>query len=332
MRSTTAQSSSSNAGNNNSNSNNSRIGLTLITLILCLYTFGLIESIWHLPTPNHKSRSWLRKLTKKHGSGGSGDPNEAAVVFGGTINVAKSGLLDIAEKDGDDDEEEEGEYDDNNDDQAENEQGRLIPEAKWPVSIRDEDGNFEQVLHPGHKAKGNPDVPMMLPKFWIDDPVSIHQHKLMTRELAMQIGSCIMPNEHGSKARGDDCPINERTIYVAIASYRDWQCRDTVISIFSRAKHPERVRVGVVDQIVEGEDGPCDAPHIPCKEDAQQELCKYKSQLDVFQVDAPLSIAPVFARWVFMHAWWCIIIVFVFFVINITNDFNCVLTLVSNAL
>jgi [Skp1-protein]-hydroxyproline N-acetylglucosaminyltransferase len=118
----------------------------------------------------------------------------------------------------------------------------------------------------------------------------------MSRELAMKIGSCINPDEFGSKNRGDDCPLSERTIYVAIASYRDWQCRDTVTSIFSRAKHPERVRVGVVDQIVEGEDGPCDAPYRPCSEDSEQELCKYKSQLDVFQVDAPLSIGPVFAR------------------------------------
>ena len=67
-------------------------------------------------------------------------------------------------------------------------------------------------------------------------------------------------------------------------------------SIFQRAKYPERVRVGVVDQIVEGEDGNCDSPYKPCKEDPEQELCKYKNQLDVFQVDAPLSIGPVFAR------------------------------------
>lgn len=52
----------------------------------------------------------------------------------------------------------------------------------------------------------------------------------------------------------------------------------------------------MVDQIVKGEDGPCDAPPKPCKEDPAQELCKYKSQLDVFQVDAPLSVGPVFAR------------------------------------
>lgn len=112
----------------------------------------------------------------------------------------------------------------------------------------------------------------------------------------MTIGSCIHPDTNGNHARGDKCPVEERTVFVAIASYRDFECRDTVTSIFQRAKFPERVRVGVVDQIVEGEDGPCDAPYTPCKEDPEQMLCKYKSQLDVFQVDAPLAIGPVFAR------------------------------------
>eukprot|EP00804_Cyclotella_cryptica_P010814 CCRYP_008750-RB/>CCRYP_008750-RB protein AED:0.09 eAED:0.09 QI:176/1/1/1/1/0.83/6/770/406 len=262
-----------------SSANNNFIGLSLIAAILFLYTFGLIESVWHLPTPNHRSRSWLRKLTKRQGN----------VSFAGNINIAKSGLLDVNEKEG-------GTDDVDEEDEEEQLNKGPIPEAQWPVSIRDEDGNFEEVIHPGHKAKGHPDVLMMLPRFWINDPVSIHQNTLMSRDLAMKIGSCINPDEHGTKARGDDCPLSQRTVYVAIASYRDWQCRDTVTSIFSRAKHPERVRVGVVDQIVEGEDGPCDAPYKPCSEDPEQTLCKYKSQLDVFQVDAPLSIGPVFAR------------------------------------
>jgi hypothetical protein len=255
-----------------SSGNNNRIGLLLITVILCLYTFGLIESVWHLPSPNHRQRSWLGKLGRRGG-----------VVFGGNINLSKNGLSDVATGDADDD-------------YVEKVHEGPVPISHWPVSIRDEDGSFEEVVHPGHKAKGHPDVLMQMPRFWINDPVSVHQNKLMSRELAMQIGSCIYPDENGNKARGDDCPVGERTIYVAIASYRDWQCRDTVTSIFSRAKFPERVRVGVVDQIVEGEDGACDAPYKPCSEDPEQHLCKYKDQLDVFQVDAQLAIGPVFAR------------------------------------
>jgi len=175
--------------------------------------------------------------------------------------------------------------------------GGPIPRARWPVSIRDEDGNFENVVHPGHRAMGHPDVVMAVPRFWIDDPTSVHRNVLMTRDHAMKIGSCVTPDEKtGNHARGDGCPVDDRTIYVAVASYRDWQCRDTVTSIFSRASFPGRVRVAVTDQIVEGEDGSCDVPHVPCQVDPSQALCAHKSRLDVFRVDAALSIGPVFAR------------------------------------
>jgi hypothetical protein len=168
-----------------------------------------------------------------------------------------------------------------------------IPISRWPVSISDEDGYFEDVVHPGHKAMGHPDVIMSVPRFWVNDPVSVHNNVLMTRDIAMRIGSCA---SHPSGGIGDDCPLNERTIYVAIASYRDWQCRDTVNSIFSRAIYPERVRVAVTDQIVEGEDGSCDTPHVPCVSDPTQALCVHRERLDVFRIDAKLSIGPVFAR------------------------------------
>jgi len=116
-----------------------------------------------------------------------------------------------------------------------------IPVGKWPVSIRDEEHNFEEIAHPGHEDGS---VKMDVPRFWADDPVTIHRKKQLSRERAMAIGTCVKPDENGSNMRGDQCPQNERTIFVAIASYRDFQCRDTVDSLFSRADHPERVRVG----------------------------------------------------------------------------------------
>ena len=299
---------------------NNRAGLTLVGLVLCLYAVGLIESVWHLPVPNHRRRRFLSALSSSSSGKGARQPQ-----LGGNINVAKSGLeegqddmvgedLDDPEADQDDRWEEGDGAASAGDDAAGDEgaapagrpkasagrpkprSGSAIPEARWPVSIRDEDGQFEDVVHPGHRAMLHPDVIMSVPRFWVDDPVSVHKDGLMSRETAMRIGSCVTPDASGNHARGDACPESERTIFVAIASYRDWQCRDTVTSIFSRAKHPERVRVGVVDQIVVGEDGSCDAPYEPCGEDPDQAICRYRSQLDVFQVDAPLSIGPVFAR------------------------------------
>ncbi len=171
-----------------------------------------------------------------------------------------------------------------------------IPIGKWPVSIRDEEGMFEDIPHIGYAYMGK-DVKMTVPRFWADDPVAIHQNKLMSRERALSIGTCVTPDpKTGSNTRGDKCPVSERTIFVAIASYRDWQCRDTVTSILSTAAHPERVRVGVVDQIVDGVDGSCDVPHVPCSDDPDQPICLYKNQIDVFQMDAELAVGPVFAR------------------------------------
>uniref|UniRef100_A0A7S2Q491 Uncharacterized protein n=1 Tax=Skeletonema marinoi TaxID=267567 RepID=A0A7S2Q491_9STRA len=171
-----------------------------------------------------------------------------------------------------------------------------IPIGKWPVSIRDEEGMFEDVPHIGYAYMGK-DVTMTVPRLWANDPVAIHQNKLMSRERALSIGTCVTPDpKTNSNMRGDKCPLSERTIFVAIASYRDWQCRDTVTSILSTAAHPERVRVGVVDQIVDGVDGSCDVPHVPCSDDPDQPICLYKNQIDVFQMDAELAVGPVFAR------------------------------------
>jgi hypothetical protein len=94
---------------------------------------------------------------------------------------------------------------------------KLVPKARWPVSVLDSDKDFETIIHPGDFK-----TEMSVPTFW-SPPV--HNKKLFSRDSAMQIGSCITPDKNGNFARGDKCPKHERTIFVAIASYRDWQCR-----------------------------------------------------------------------------------------------------------
>lgn len=202
--------------------NNNRIGLALIAVVLGFYAFGLLETAWHLPSPNHRRRAWLDRFGRLGGGGGGG----RQLRVGGSINLAKRGISDAGEGD-DDDYVEEGSDEESRsgDDEQDDENADPIPEARWPVSIRDEDGNLEEVIHPGHRAKGHPDVKMMVPRFWVDDPTTVHQNVLMPRELAMRIGSCLVPDENGNRARGDDCPVDDRTVYVAIASYRDWQVR-----------------------------------------------------------------------------------------------------------
>ena len=110
--------------------------------------------------------------------------------------------------------------------------------------------------------------------------------RLMTTIEAKSIGSRIKDGE------GNEL----ETIFVTVASYRDWQCSSTVESAFSRATHPERIRVGVVDQIDE-KDKPCSVPPGgSCDDNPDQATCRHRDQVDYLTVDASLSVGPVFAR------------------------------------
>lgn len=96
-------------------------------------------------------------------------------------------------------------------------------------------------------------------------------------------------NKVGSKIN------HQETIFLMIASYRDFQCKETITLAFLRADHPERLFVGAVDQTVPGDDGCLDLD-IPCSADNTQPICKYRDQISVFHVDASKSTGPVTAR------------------------------------
>jgi hypothetical protein len=137
------------------------------------------------------------------------------------------------------------------------------------------------------------DGKIKVPKFWqptcygdkgVRYFLGNHGDELITPEQAAQIGSY---NSEGLE-----------TIYISVASYRDPECQPTVSDIFERADHPERIRVAIVDQRVEDDETvpPCGQPGIPCDQDSEQAMCKYGHLIDVFTVDAILSVGPVFAR------------------------------------
>eukprot|EP01035_Chromulina_nebulosa_P021023 gene21023-27246_t len=80
-----------------------------------------------------------------------------------------------------------------------------------------------------------------------------------------------------------------------IASYRDFQCRETIASAFNKADHPERLFVGAVDQVVAGDIG-CLDNEVPCSINPDQPLCKYRNQISVYKMDAQFGTGPVTAR------------------------------------
>ena len=144
------------------------------------------------------------------------------------------------------------------------------------------------MVHPGDNT-----TKLSLPEFWSSP---IHNNVLMPRSVAMKVGSCAESDVFGNHIRGDSCPLDQRTIYVGIASYRDFQCRETVENLMQRASNADRIRIGVVDQIVNGVDVACNAPIEPCDQNPNQALCKYKDRIDVYELAAHLSLGPTFAR------------------------------------
>jgi hypothetical protein len=87
----------------------------------------------------------------------------------------------------------------------------------------------------------------------------------------------------------------KETIFLMIASYRDFQCRETIAKAYLRADDPSRLFIGAVDQVVAGDTG-CLSLEVPCERDPEQPACKYRDQISVYEMDATVATGPVTAR------------------------------------
>ncbi len=181
------------------------LGIILSLAVLALYLYGFVESMQALPdVPTGRTLGVNLNIARLQPDG---------IVIGASKELGRVDPMRI-------------EFD-----------GVEIPVGQWPVSTRSEEDEFEALIHPGDQKTN-----MRVPKFWSPP---LHNKKRFTREQAMQVGTCVTPDPiTGSQVRGTDCPFDERTVFVAIASYRDYQCRFTVESIFNRAKNPHRIRIG----------------------------------------------------------------------------------------
>lgn len=167
-------------------------------------------------------------------------------------------------------------------------------QQRFPVHASQE---LEEIAHPGleytDEDKRPKDIPdkLKVPKFWQPPPEAYggdirqflgdHGNRLMTKEQALSVGSF---------------KDGKETIYISIASYRDPECAPTLESIYLRAKYPERIRVAVIDQRIDGDDLCLKATEASCAENPNQEMCKYRHLIDIYQMDARLAVGPVFAR------------------------------------
>lgn len=167
--------------------------------------------------------------------------------------------------------------------------GNDLEEIDHPGILFADEHQFQAVLHahPILPADGK----IKVPTFWrpvaygekgVRDFLGGHGKRLITPEEAAHIGSFYNDME---------------TIYISVASYRDPECNPTIEDMFLRADNPERLRVAIIDQRMEDDSVlPCSQPKRPCAEDPEQPMCKYAHQIDAFEISAPLSIGPVFAR------------------------------------
>ncbi len=108
-------------------------------------------------------------------------------------------------------------------------------------------------------------------------------------------------NTVGSKVNGHE------TIFLMIASYRDFQCRDTIASAFARADYPDRLFIGAVDQTVPGDIGCLDL-EVPCSADPSQLICKHMAQISVYHMDAQYATGPVTARHIGDRMYRCVVV------------------------
>ncbi|KAG9402066.1 hypothetical protein AC1031_007763 [Aphanomyces cochlioides] len=92
-------------------------------------------------------------------------------------------------------------------------------------------------------------------------------------------------------------PDNDFTIFLGISSFRDGvRCGFTLFTAFSRATHPERLHVGLVDQS-QGDDEICVEEYCKLAEASEWKECKYKDNIRVDKRNSAESKGPTVIRW-----------------------------------
>lgn len=132
------------------------------------------------------------------------------------------------------------------------------------------------------RLREDPDLPdLPLPEFWMP-----------------KVGQDL--DSIGTREGGDE------TIYVAISSYRDALCTDTIAGMFKRAEKPNRIFVGVVEQ--NKPDDPTCLP-LACEDSTadwteagagltedEKVVCSRRQQIRIFHLRAYDSLGPTYAR------------------------------------
>lgn len=86
-----------------------------------------------------------------------------------------------------------------------------------------------------------------------------------------------------------------KTIFVSIASYRDAQCPLTIESIYSNAKYPGRVYLGICQQNKDED--------VPCIDKSNKTIAKWESQMRIIKLPHYEAKGPTWARYLCSRLW-----------------------------
>jgi len=95
-------------------------------------------------------------------------------------------------------------------------------------------------------------------------------------------------NGHNNNNYNDTVPLdeNESSIFVSIASYRDSECQKTVRDLIAKARHPERLILGICEQNYSSDE--------PCVDTGT--MSKLQNQIRVHRIAAVDAKGPAYAR------------------------------------
>lgn len=91
--------------------------------------------------------------------------------------------------------------------------------------------------------------------------------------------------------------IKPNTIFVSIASYRDYECSDTLKSLFTHAKYPSRIFVGVCEQNKQGEYSEI------CSKTDEDIISMYMDNIRTITLPHTQAKGPTYARYHCSKLW-----------------------------
>ncbi len=126
-----------------------------------------------------------------------------------------------------------------------------------------------------------------------------HSSQIFFKDSWMQLNNAKFPSDSKpEKPVSSSWKLPSATMYIAISSFRDYRCPSTLYNIFSNAKHPERLSIGLIMQMrQETKDKNCIKEY--CK--LMKGQCLYQKNIRSMEMSALDSKGPSFSRYLHSH-------------------------------